>query len=510
MPWNAKDKIELYAASVGLLLILVSLTSLTERAPTDNVTWIGLTLFVIGSTVAAYSFIKLLQVTLDEIDTETPKSSSKASVLNCALTITAVTAVIIILQVISIILLRNHELKRIVLECEKGEYTHYENRTVTCRPCDFCNEEYGYCSSAGKCVCFGRGRDPANKCETCLPQWNAGDNCNTCSGNYDILADCSSCVIGFAGPDCQSCADGFGPPGQCNECLEGYFGNPETSCLPCSDCHGGTCLSNDKQEQSFSEDVCTRTAQECVKSTDCVDGGNCAGRCESTRQYPPRDIAKLYDNKVCRTDDECNDPANLYAGKCVNFVCCEESRFGDGTCISCGPGRRPTQCGLCPAYDADRDVDCNGGGTCEGTSNGAICICNPGRSGAYCENTLDGCAYGFYLANETCNACPAVEKNNFNGNAACNGHGVCTSSGECQCDNLEGEFSFSGTACENCTEGYRGDLCEQCAGYAIVNSNVTVCSGHGQCVDADGGKNKCVCDENYAIDESTGSCVAVQ
>ena len=507
MQWSIQDRIDLYGASVGLLFILLSITDLTERVPSDNLALVGLTLFVSGSVAAAYAVLRLIHSTVDDYNKRT--TSSNRGRLNCALWIIFSMILIATLNIVAIIILRTHSVHKVFPDCAPGEYIHYEKQNITCRPCDFCNDDYGFCSSAGECVCYDKGRDPAKKCESCLPNWNSADNCASCVGNFNLDTHCTTCNVGWGGEDCSECAPGFGPPQLCNTCLDGFYGNPDASCEPCLDCHGGLCMSNKERASEFESDKCTRTAQQCDASIDCPDGGNCAGRCRSTRRHPPRDLVKIYDNKICRSDTECNDPADLYAGVCVDFVCCEESKFGDGTCISCGPGRRPTRCALCPAFDPVRNIECNGGGTCEGTETGAICVCNNGRSGNYCERNGNDCISGFFMQHDECKACPGVADNNYSGLAACNGHGVCSDAGVCACNVLDGEFKFAGPACNSCAEGYAGELCEQCAGYSIVGSSITVCGGFGVCTGADNGKNKCVCNQDYGVDEFTGSCVAI-
>ncbi len=507
MQWSIQDRIDLYGASIGLLLILISITDLTERVPSDDFAIIGLCLFVVGCVGAAYSVLKLVHSTVDDYLVQT-KSSDRGR-LNCALWIIFSIIVVATLQIVALMILKTHGVRKVFPDCAEGEYVHYDNNNATCRPCDFCNPDFGYCSATGACVCFDTGRDPTEKCDSCLPNWNAADNCKSCTGNFKLESHCTECAIGWAGANCDECAIGFGPEGLCNTCLEGFYGNPEAECRECLDCHGGTCLSNDEQATQFDDSVCTRTAQQCGESTDCPDGGNCAGRCRSTRRHPPKDLLKLYDNKICRTDEECNDPANLYAGICVDFVCCEESKFGDGTCISCGPGRRPTRCELCPAYDSLRNIECNGGGTCEGTDTGSVCVCDNEHSGTFCERNGEVCVSGFFASGDGCSPCPGVANNNFNGLAACNGHGICGSGGTCTCDVLDGEFKFAGESCNMCADGYAGDLCEQCAGLSIIGNNVTVCSGHGICVAAENGKNRCECNDGFGTDEATGSCIQI-
>ena len=68
-------------------------------------------------------------------------------------------------------------------------------------------------------------------CDQFLREW-AGDNCSICATNLGPSGDCNECLRGWTGRNCSECATNFGSPGQCNSCLVGWAGDNCDACAP--------------------------------------------------------------------------------------------------------------------------------------------------------------------------------------------------------------------------------------------------------------------------------------
>lgn len=145
------------------------------------------------------------------------------------------------------------------------------------------------------------------------------------------------------------------------------------------------------------------------------------------------------------------EPPSCTTDSCSGHGLCDDSS-GEVVC-SCSPGYKGSRCDLCQdGYHFDNrggcakdfscaDSDpCGPHGTCFADGGTGRCDCEEAYAGEYCTD----CASGFHLDEDLCIAdehCPAVDP--------CVPHGSCDdSSKEIMCI---------------CSEGYDGDLCEQCA-----------------------------------------------
>ncbi|MBI5527298.1 MAG: DUF1566 domain-containing protein [Deltaproteobacteria bacterium] len=143
------------------------------------------------------------------------------------------------------------------------------------------------------------------------------------------------------------------------------------------------------------------------------------------------------------------------------FVACDSRRVAGG----CKPD--------CSAKCAGESDGCGGvcGDPCNahGTCSGAVCVCNPGYSGATCHE----CAAG-YIGYPDCAKDPCVPD-------PCSGHGTCNG-GDCVCG-----AGYAGAMCSECATGYLGY--PDCAKNPC---DPDPCNGHGTC---SGGA--CTCDTGY-------------
>lgn len=327
--------------------------------------------------------------------------------------------------------------------------------------CQKCECDSGTCNPVtGDCYCEKPGEDIAKGCKECLPNWVGPDcvecvegykeGCTECEIGRDISSNCTTCVTGWTGDKCDKCDDG-------------WWGNPQVECKPCGDCKGGTCLSND--HQSFNDEVCTPTSITCDADADCASSQNCGGRCTPTSREPAKNLVDLYGAIVCRSDDDCGADEPMYYGKCTQKKCCEEARFGDGTCTECPRGRRSPNCDVCPGYVEGIDIVCNGHGACV---EGASCDCEDGFSGQFCEIEGEECVEGFYRNGEECTPYPGVV--NGNGLTACNGNAnTLKEDGTCDC-----KPEFVGPECGECTNGRYGKFCGHTCEGLTYYSNGTV------------------------------------
>ena len=337
-----------------------------------------------------------------------------------------------------------------------------------CETCEGC--EFGKCNSeSGECACFEIGQDVTKECKECLPHWKPPE-CKECDDGFQ--EGCTECVVGRnILTNCTDCADGWVGE-NCDLCEAGWWGNPKVKCEQCGDCNGGTCVSNDHDK--FDDNVCTPSGVVCSADADCSNSQNCAGKCVPTTRNPAQHLVQHYDEVVCRSDDDCGPTEELYLGKCVKKSCCEEPRFGDGTCENCPQGRRPPACEVCPGYVAGIDVVCNGHGTCQ---EGATCACEDGYSGEACEIYGDSCVEGFFrgasIHFEVCTPYPGVV--NMNGLTACNGNAEALVNGSCVC-----RPEFEGNDCGECINGRFGMFCGHACEGLTYYDNGTVQKVCGQ------------------------------
>lgn len=144
-------------------------------------------------------------------------------------------------------------------------------------------------------------------------------------------------------------------------------------------------------------------------------------------------------------------------------------------------------------------VACNGYGNCTEEGQYIIniynrCKCFDGwaiGSGSNCD-TCDSYHYG-----PNCDKCPGLLNLNVNNMAyisSCSGHGTC-----------EGAGTTSGSGLCVCSEGWEGDICNECkTGYYGRNcvpcpNYPDICNGNGKCIGSGdvNGEGKCKCKWSY-------------
>ena len=268
------------------------------------------------------------------------------------------------------------------------------------------------------------------------------------------------------------------------------------------------------------DNTCTTkgTPRFCSSDSECTISENCKGVCIDTQQGAPTSWIATVKGSICRTDDDCHGN-NFKGGQCVEQVCCDETRHGNGTCLCNVTNAQEPACDFCPGYDwvtENKNMTCMGHGNCQALNNmngygKMVCSCSKTQyisnqivdmdkkiqwSGELCEcgsllpgigDTCEQCATGFWGA--LCNACPGG-----GGGNACGGmnQGSCddgiTGTGECEC--TEGESSWAlanyvkrfdgdtvhqslnnnSQVCTECTPNFYGDKCRRCPNTEDIQS----------------------------------------
>ncbi len=189
------------------------------------------------------------------------------------------------------------------------------------------------------------------------------------------------------------------------------------------------------------------------------------------------------------------------ADPCEGFTC-----SGHGTCDSssdeavcvCDEGYTGDACDICDTGYQDNDGDgeclpdcdtsgleCGSHGTCDDSSGAAVCVCDVGYTGAAC----DTCDTGFQDNDGDGTCLPDCATSGLE----CGIHETCDdSSGSIECVCVEG---YTGAACDTCDTGYQdkdgdGTCLPDCATSGLD------CGLHGECDDS-GGTVVCACDVGY-------------
>ena len=361
-----------------------------------------------------------------------------------------------------------------------------------------CSVQCPDCGSHGVCV------EATGLCE-CAVGWGGGLCDRLCPGGavvchgHGICGADGRCICAqspaagyWAGAGCQTCSTGYSGPTCRDQCPRGPLG------LPCSGsglCAGGQCVCHAGAcgpacaETDCAADACPAPG---------LYGVACAGRC------PVAGAA------VCGGHGFC-DAGRRGSGTCL----CVESWSGPFCNVSC-PGAlyacnrqgfcsvQTDGCVCLPGFlGADCGQQCPGGwqtpcklrGTCRpGPGGHPVCACNPGYVGPACEHR---CPWG--AATTACNAqgtCVAVADG-----ARC----ICTG-------------NFAGAACNECLEGWWGDMCADVCYQGHVEgrtcvcdtnwagadcsvpcpgASVVPCTGHGVCNDTRHGDGNCLCSHGW-------------
>ncbi len=197
-------------------------------------------------------------------------------------------------------------------------------------------------------------------------------------------------------------------------------------------------------------------------------------------------------NPTCE-DLECPENASCVMNGEEPTCGCNEGYSGE-ECDRCAEGYEPDDDGRCVITGPCAGDPCNGHGTCDDSTGEAVCTCETGYTGVFCES----CDVGYHddgtfncVPDEHCTA------------TTCDGHGDCDdSTGEVGCSCHEG---YTGEYCETCEDGFHRDEKENCVAdeYCIKTDP---CGENGTCEDSTG-VIECLCNEGYS-GEYCGECSA--
>lgn len=256
---------------------------------------------------------------------------------------------------------------------------------------------------------------------------------------------------------------------------------------------------------------------------ECLEGytGETCAECDTGYH---RDIA---DN--CLIDETCNDLSCDFGGTCV-------IEAGVAVCL-CDEGWTGSVCGICAAGFHDENGNClpdetclantcSGRGTCRDESGIAVCDCDPGFGGDYCDedtlaptcatddpcgehgtcddetgavlctcqtgysgSTCEDCYPGYHREDDAC----VLDEICFE--TTCLGNGVCSiEEGSVLCACYPG---YGGPYCDVCAEGFHRNLAGGCvANQSCADDNP--CLGPGGTCDDSSGRALCACDAGYA------------
>ncbi|CUG31867.1 transmembrane protein, putative [Bodo saltans] len=388
------------------------------------------------------------------------------------------------------------------------------------------------CSGRGECangLCFCGSTWTTNACDGDCPgvgsACSAHGTCDTETGSCTCIrnadgsgfagVDCAACVEGFSGADCTTpCPVDLATGNVCSgrgACFEG-------GCMCVKEYCGRTC------ELTVGVDDCgncqlsgifgTKCEEQCPgaeTSNPCSGHGRCSGgrfgtgKCLCSEGYGMSDCsaacATSADGSLCGNVGTCS----ALTGTCVcdrfrggaacttecprsglaNLVCGGHGKCDEGStgtgACICNAGYRGD---ACDTTCSDSDIPCNGRGICSAVG---LCECNADATVGYWDgDNCDRCA-GLYAGPDCIGQCPTA-----NANAACSGHGTCGSDIVCLCESSIDGGHWGGEACNTCQTGYYGPQClEECPGGACAP-----CFNHGRCSDGVNGTGVCTCDFN--------------
>ena len=220
-------------------------------------------------------------------------------------------------------------------------------------------------------------------------------------------------------------------------------------------------------------------------------------------------------------------PVGQWGSDCTACLACGDhgqclgsgTREGDGTCL-CSSGWAGEKCNACAnGFYGPKCLkcdDCNGHGSCNGTSTGGNgkCICQARFSGVNCESCIPG-----YFGSDCSAKCSVPETCVY---GACN-----QVSGKCDCAQ-----GYRGTKCEECDTGYYnaennetafickrnfsasctniahridlyyGSNCSRCPGLKPTGGeNYEPCSANGECNSGTDGDGACYCSSPWFGEE---------
>ncbi len=282
------------------------------------------------------------------------------------------------------------------------------------------------CSDRGSCVertCTCGAGYAGDLCETCAAGFHREvDECikdsvcdvGTCSGHGECddstgITICT-CEGGYAGEHCDGCAPGYhdewGVCVQNQVCLE----NTCTGHGTCDDSDGVVVCTCDTGYTGGFCEACEvgyhKEGVDCVENEECPAVDPCSGRgdCDDSSGVVVCTCHEGYAGVLC---GECAGGYHDDGGQCVrDEVCLENTCSHHGSCedstgvvvCTCDVGYEGEFCDTCDAgyQDNDRDgtclpncvtssLDCGPHGTCDESSGTAVCACDEGYDGTYCD-----------------------------------------------------------------------------------------------------------------------------
>lgn len=344
------------------------------------------------------------------------------------------------------------------LQCPQGMTSHADR----CVPQSCINNKtvcgaHGVCDKHGICRYKDRQAVPrvVKEPQECM------DGELLCNGR-------GQCVQQPGGSYQCKCENGFSPFGSSSHCV------PDICITGDKLCSGrGECVDDreaDEQRCSCVELVTGNQCESCDQDGVDVDG-KCVYR-ECVVTYPDGTIGECNGIGVCGKLD------GRYQCICSQLDSYTIDRF---TCLAYA----------CLASDLTKGV-CYRHGFCKGGK----CICDEGHSGHLCEITSVGCDEGETQVGERCYPTGCISEIGETSPVLCNAAGHC---------------NYKTGVCE-CSIAYVGSLCTECADTAILfngacvdkacvtdepDGSISVCNGHGKCIEGLEDSVKCLCDQDY-------------
>ena len=383
-------------------------------------------------------------------------------------------------------------------ECAPGRYGSNCQNTCTTQMIPPTNRQvhcsgHGKCSTGDTCTCdtFYSGDICQHICPAmvgdALPCSGSGQ-CNS-QGLCDCLPNiegefCETCKPGFVGPTCTAtCPSACDSHGTCvwddaiNDvvcfCSAGYCSVGADK----KDCRNRNCNGCNSFEKSF-RGICTPCDCAVTRAGICnPETGKCTCNINSfgTECLPCTANCK---NGTCDSLNTCQCRLGYWGPTCSNVCTCSDVNFCNPTTGECeckqigeyamtGIGCHVTCAGVSP------NGGCNGHGEC-GLS--GACDCVRGWGGLECEIP---CLHG-RVENKVCvcdeywDGARCDRTNSCTGNNAtqCSRHGVCTSTGLCQCFSDEYNGFWTGMTCDSCAKGHRGLFCNYLNGPTTILTSI--------------------------------------